>query len=208
MALIPEATPYYPAEPWDLHGHAVFGIWLVPKDQAPAPHSPHTKAITIFGRHIVAAAFFIYEQPSALTYDEIMSTVLVRDGFKPRVSITHIWVNSPGSRDGGRNLWAIPKQLADFTVTPGSSYEAHEIGTLRVRRAVHLPIKLPIGFTTAQDRNGTLKVTPVKGRVKLGIAMTRWAFNPTGPLSHLTQKRPLIALSVKRFRLTFGSRTS
>ena len=29
----------YPSEPWDLHGHAYVGAWLVPRDQMPAPHS-------------------------------------------------------------------------------------------------------------------------------------------------------------------------
>ena len=111
----------YPPEPWDLHGHAYIGAWLVPVADLPDPHSPATTPITIFGRGIVGAAFFVYEQPSPLTYNEIMTTVLVRQGWRVRVSITHIWVDSEASRDGGRDLWAIPKQLADFDVVPHAS---------------------------------------------------------------------------------------
>lgn len=196
----------YPDEPWDLHGHSYIGVWLVPREQLPAPHSAATKPITIFGRGVVSAAFFVYEQPSPLTYDEIMSTVLVRDGWRPRVSITHIWVNSPASRDGGRELWAIPKQLADFEVVPHATYLADGIGSLLVRRIRRLPVRLPAGFRIAQDRRGSLQVTPVRGRIRLGAGSGRWTFEPDGPLGFLADRKPLLTIAARPFRLLFGRR--
>jgi hypothetical protein len=154
----------YPAEPWDLHGHAYIGAWLVPRAQLPAPHSPSTKAVTILGRGILGAAFFVYEEPSPLTYNEIMATVLVRQGWRLRVSITHIWVDSPASRDGGRDLWAIPKELADFEVSAHRSYVATGIGSLAVQHVRRLPRQLPGGFHIAQDRAGAVLVSPVTTR--------------------------------------------
>lgn len=196
----------YPAEPWDLHGHAYVGTWLVPRAHLPAPHSPESKPVTIFGRGIVGAAFFVYEEPSPLTYDEIMATVLVRHGWRLRVSITHIWVNSPASRDGGRELWAIPKQLADFDVSPHSSYTARGIGSLRLGRVRRLPWLLPAGFRIAQDRAGTLLVSPVTGRMRFGIARARWSFVADGPLAFLSGRRPVLTIAVHPFRLLFGRR--
>ncbi|QGG41735.1 acetoacetate decarboxylase [Aeromicrobium yanjiei] len=194
----------YPAEPWDLHGHAYIGVWLVPVKDLPAPHSSATRPITVLGRGIVSAAFFVYERPSPLTYDEIMSTVLVRQGWRPRVSITHIWVDSAASRDGGRELWAIPKELADFDVEPHHAYDAHGIGTLTVPRVRHLPFRLPLGFTIAQDRAGTLQVSPVRGRVRLGVTRGRWSFAAGGPVGFLAGRRPLLTLAARPFRLIFG----
>lgn len=196
----------YPAEPWDLHGHAYSATFLVPRKDLPPPHSPATKPITIFGRGIVATAFFVYEEPSPLTYDEIMSTVLVREGWRIRVSITHIWVNSVASRDGGRDLWAIPKDLADFEVARDSSYVAQGIGSLVVSRVRNLPWRLPIGFRIAQDRAGTLLVSPVTGRVRPGVARARWSFAPDGPLGFLHGRKPLLTLGVRPFHLLFGRR--
>lgn len=196
----------YPAEPWDLHGHAYVGAWLVPRAQVPAPHSPATRPITIFGRGIVGAAFFVYEEPSPLTYDEIMATVLVREGWRLRVSITHIWVNSPASRDGGRELWAIPKDLAEFEVVAHSSYVARGIGALTVGRVRRLPVQLPGGFRIAQDRAGSLLVSPVTGRLRLGHAAGRWSFETDGPLGFLHGRRPLLTLAIRPFRLLFGRR--
>jgi len=197
----------YPPEPWDLYGHAYVGVWLLPKGDAPAPSSPATRTITIFGRAVVCAAFFVYEEPSPLTYDEIMATVLVREGWRPRVSITHIWVNSVASRDGGRRLWAIPKDLADFEVARHSSYAAQGIGSLAVTRARRLPGRLPLGFRIAQDRAGTLLVSPVSGRIRLGFATARWSLAADGPLGFLVGRKPLLTLACKPFHLLFGRRT-
>lgn len=196
----------YPAEPWDLHGHAYTGVWLLPRDRAPAPHSPATKTVTILGRAIVSAAFFVYEEPSPLTYDEIMATVLVRDRWRLRVSITHIWVDSPASRDGGRELWAIPKDLADFEVSPHFSYAAQGIGALSVGRVRRLPWRLPIGFGIAQDRAGTLVDSPVTGRIRVGTARARWSFDADGPLGYLAGRRPLATLAARPFHIVFGRR--
>ena len=94
----------YPPEPWDLHGQAVASTFLVPVRNLDAP-PPGTRVVSLLGRAVVTTAFFRYEEPSPLTYDEVMATVLVRQGLRPRVWITHIWVDSPASRDGGRALW-------------------------------------------------------------------------------------------------------
>lgn len=197
----------YPPEPWDLHGHAYVGVWLLPHELAPRPHSASTTPIRIFGRVLVCAAFFVYEEPSPLTYDEIMATVLVRQGWRPRVSITHIWVNSEASRDGGRDLWAIPKDLAEFDVARHSSYAAQDIGSLAVRRVRRLPWRLPMGFRIAQDRAGTLVVSPVTGRVRLGLATARWSMAAHGPLGFLSGHKPRLTLACRPFHLLFGRRT-
>jgi hypothetical protein len=196
----------YPAEPWDLHGHAYAGVWLLPQRLAPAPHSPATRTVTIFGRAVVCAAFFVYEEPSPLTYDEIMATVLVREGWRLRASITHIWVDSPASRDGGRALWAIPKDLAGFGTDPHLSYTAQGIGSLSLRRVRRVPFALPIGFRIAQDREGTLLVSPVSGRIRAGLATARWSFATVGPLAFLAGRRPLVTLVARPFHLLFGRR--
>ena len=194
----------YPAEPWDLHGHAYVGIWLLPRGLAPEPSAPATRTVTIFGRAIVCAAFFVYEEPSPLTYDEIMATVLVREGWRPRVSITHIWVNSVASRDGGRQLWAIPKELADFEVAQHSSYAAQGIGSLAIRRVRRLPWRVPLGFRIAQDQSGTLLVSPVTGRIRFGLAAARWSLAGDGPLGFLNGHRPLLTIACRPFHLLFG----
>ncbi len=196
----------YPAEPWDLHGHAFVGVWLLPKGVAPPPHSASTPVVRILGRTVVAAAFFRYDEPSPLTYDEIMATQLVRQGVRPRVSITHIWFDSPASRDGGRALWAIPKDLAEFDRETGAAYRADGIASLELSRTRRLPFRLPLGFRIAQDRDGDLLVSPVRGSARLGVVRGLWAFDGDGPLAFLSGRRPLVTLAIRPFHLLFGRR--
>ena len=193
----------YPPEPWDLHGQAVATTFLVPADRIGSP-PPGTSIVRIGRRALVTTAFFRYEEPSPLQYDEIMATVLVRQGWWLRVWITHIWVDSPASRDGGRELWAIPKDLAEFALAPTVSYVADGIGSASVRRVRRLPGRWPLAFRIAQERDGAALVTPVRGRVRVGSARTRWWF--TGPLAHLDGGRPLLTILVPRFHLVFGRR--
>lgn len=194
----------YPPEPWDLHGHAYVGVWLLPAGLAPPPPSPRTPAIRVFGRVVVAAAFFRYDEPSPLTYDEIMTTVLVREGWRPRVAITHIWVDSEASRDGGRALWAIPKDLAEFDRSTHVSYVAHGIGALTLRAFRRLPVALPVAFRIAQDRDRSLVVSSVRGSGRLGVGRGAWSFAADGPAGFLAERRPLLTLGLRPFHLVFG----
>ena len=198
----------YPPSPWKLTAHAYVGLHLLPAALLPAPHSPATKPITFFGRGLVAVAFFVYEEPSPLTYNEIMSTVFVRKGWRPLVSITKIWVDSEASRDGGRALWAIPKELAHFGVHPHSSYVASAgettIGSLDVHRARTFPVALPVSFSVAQDRDNRLVVTKIRGHGRTGLTRAHWAFNPDGPLGYLAGRRAFVTLALRPLRIVFG----
>lgn len=198
----------YPAEPWHLTAHAFVSIHLVSAKLLTAP-PPDTKRITLFGRAIVSTAFFVYEEPSPLTYNEIMATALVRSGWRSYVNILKIWVDSPASRDGGRALWAIPKDLADFEVTPQRSYGAVEngvpIGSLDVTRIRSIPVGVPIGFRIAQERDNAILLTKVRGRGRIGLAKARWEFDPAGPLGYLAGRRSLLTLALRPLRLVFGS---
>ncbi|RLV56167.1 acetoacetate decarboxylase [Aeromicrobium phragmitis] len=191
----------FPTEPWDLAGHAVVAAGLTDRAVIHAP--PGTRPVTVGGRALVALALFVYEPPSPLTYREIMAATLVRRGLRPFVHITHIWVDSPASRDGGRALWAIPKHLADFEVTP-DRYAARDIATTTLRRGRRLAVPFPARFTVAQRRDGRTLTTPVRGRVRISPARSHWTITGDGPLGHLTGFRPLVSVAIRSFRLRFG----
>ncbi|WP_293781316.1 acetoacetate decarboxylase family protein [uncultured Aeromicrobium sp.] len=192
----------FPAEPWDLAGHAVVTAGLTPVADVCTP--PGTRPLTIGGEALVALAFFVYEPPSPLTYREVMATTLVRRGLRPFVHISHIWVDSSASREGGRALWAIPKDLADFEVAAQRRYAAPGITTMTVRRAARLAVTLPARFTVAQRRDARTLTTPVRGRIRVSPARSDWTFAVDGPLGHLAGFRPLASLVVRSFRLRFG----
>jgi hypothetical protein len=96
-------------------------IWSLPAAQLPRlPDglAAAVRPVTIGGRGLVGTAWVEYEPGGVLQYREVLSAVLVRQGARPMVSIIDIWVDSPASRDGGRELWGIPKVLAELEIEP------------------------------------------------------------------------------------------
>src|SRR5688500_19005620 len=93
----------FPSPPWNLRGT----MWLsvFPVRSSGTPRRP---------AGLYGAAFVDYAEGGVLAYQELLVARLVRDGAVPRVHICDIWVDSAPSRDGGRALWAIPKELADL----------------------------------------------------------------------------------------------
>ncbi|KXP11253.1 hypothetical protein AXK57_07860 [Tsukamurella pulmonis] len=198
----------YPPEPWHLTGHCLIGVFLVPAAAAPAPPLPTgARTLTVFGRTIVATAFFVYERPSPLTYNEIMSTTVSVRRLLPFVSIPFIQVDSPASRAGGRELWAIPKELNRFAVRRLAEYTAKAVGTARLPRPPRWALPpLPIAFRLLQGDDRAGARTPVAGLVRVRPVRAEWEFDGAGPLAHLAGRRPLLSVAVPRFRLRFGGR--
>lgn len=166
---------------------------------------------------LYGVAFVDYLEGSPLTYSELLVARLARDGRSPRVSITDIWVDSAPSRDGGRSLWAIPKELADFheqenRAGPGvrTSWSANVSGepTAAARfTGVHLRSpRAPFRFSTWQHRDdGTAVVSPVSGSAATLPCLGRWDFGVSGPLAWLAGRRPVATFRLSSFRLTFGA---
>lgn len=101
-------SPRYPAAPWAMHG----SLWLtVLRLGRPGAGADGPRPAGIYG-----AAFVSYGEGSVLTYSELLLARALRrgEGRGRRFTITDIWVDSPASMVGGRELWAIPKGLCDF----------------------------------------------------------------------------------------------
>ncbi|MEO9134446.1 MAG: acetoacetate decarboxylase family protein [Jatrophihabitantaceae bacterium] len=165
----------YPPEPWDLRGQLHSSVYLVPFDQIPTDLPPGWRPIQIGGRAIVGTAWVTYGPGGVLEYNELMATVLVRRGRHLRPTITHIWVDSAASREGGRALWGIPKELAEFTVD-GVRFAAVDgdgpiaKGTVRVGRRPTRPVAAAVQPrpVARRRREGVERPLPSAGRSGAG----------------------------------------
>lgn len=202
--------PTYPPEPWHLAGQMNLSLWLVPRRALP-PLPNGVRPLTLAGRAIMGAAWVIYENDSVLHYNEVLSAVLVRDGFRPRVSITDIWVDSPPSLAGGRELWGIPKELAAFGIARDKGLEATartEDTTLCSASFQHrtpLPGRWPISYRLAQQLDGQLKTSRVRSRSQVALARATWQIPPGSTLRLPVDGPPLLSLTLHDFSLAFGS---
>jgi hypothetical protein len=138
-----------------------------------------------------------------------MTVLIVRKGLTIMPTITHIWVDSVASRNGGRALWGIPKQLADFTFA-GDDFAARDdegpLAAASIRPFLNLPGRWPSAFRVAQWLGGKAKFSPVHSKAGVSLSHGTFDADPTGPLAFLAGRKPLFSLSQRDFRMSFGSR--
>jgi acetoacetate decarboxylase len=166
---------------------------------------------------LYGAGFVDYRDGGVLAYRELFAARLVRDEAMPRVHITDIWVDSTASRDGGRALWSIPKDLADLHVTSrglgpatrtacdaninGSALAAARFTSPRVPS-----LRTPLRFTVVQSReDGTTVRAAVSGTSRNLPVLGHWDFGADGPLAWLHGRTPVASMRVGGFRITFGA---
>ncbi|WP_027344952.1 acetoacetate decarboxylase family protein [Hamadaea tsunoensis] len=199
----------YPPEPWHLRGRMYVSVFGVPvADLPPLPAAlASLRPVRLGRRALVGAAWVDYEPGGVLSYRELLVSTLTRDGLRPRVTITGIWVDSVPSRDGGRALWGIPKELAAFELTGTDASAAAEGGPLAtaVLRRRLLPFRVPVGFKVAQDLGGRPKTSPVRATARPGTARVTWDVAPGGPLGYLAGRRPLLSFAIGDFDMRFGA---
>lgn len=181
-----------------MRGSLVLSVFRVPRGLVPDEHVPAgARVITVAGNALVAVAFVSYEPGSVLTYEELLVATPVWDRGEPAVSVPQIWVDSEASRQGGRELWAIPKQLARFG--RGSS-----IASVAATGGVPLPGNWSTSGWTAQRLDGRDVRTRMRLSGRYRLVRAAWMFPVDGPLGYLTGRTPLVSVATRDLRLTFG----
>jgi len=199
----------YPPAPWQMVG----SLWLTLFRLREAVDELRPPGV-------YGAAFVSYEEGSPLTYRELLvARLIATNEHGRRVTITDIWVDSPESVAGGRELWAIPKGLCDFrfdtshtgpltstewTATLGRT----PIATARFRDISRAAPRLPFKGGTWQpgidDTDGRERTATLQGSAKALPARAHWDINPIGPLGWLAGARQLASFRQAAFRMSFG----
>lgn len=201
MPLPTDVDTSYPPAPWKMHGQLWLSLFRVREGDDP-------------GREpgIYGVALVRYEEPSPLTYGEL----LVARQVEKAVTISDIWVDSPASVAGGRALWAIPKDLCDFTFRTDrrgplartawtASVDGRPIASAQFTDVSRFAPRLPFKGSTRQQREGGEVVTAsLTGSSKALPCRGTWSFDPAGPLGWLSGKRSLASFRQADFQMSFG----
>jgi acetoacetate decarboxylase len=168
-----------------------------------------------------AAALVRYVEPSPLTYSELLVARLNRGGSEMAtgtVTVTDIWVDSPDSVAGGRELWALPKQLCDFDVDTayrGPVTTAEWSATVDRRPVVEATFtdvsriapRVPMRGRVVQpgiDEHPAPASVVVTGTAKALPCRASWHFAADGPLAFLRGARRLASFRMVDFRLSIS----
>ncbi len=195
----------YPAAPWSMHGQLWLSLFRVRAGDHP------DRASGVYGVALVS-----YQHPSPLTYSELLVARPVKVADRRHVSITDIWVDSADSRDGGRELWAIPKDLCAFDrSTTGSrlqrtvwntTLDGVPVASARFTDVSRNVPRIPFRGSTWQQRgSGETVVAELTGRTRALPCLGSWQFHHGGPLAWLAGKRPVASFRMTDFQMSFGA---
>ncbi|HEY0903820.1 MAG TPA: hypothetical protein VGE14_08025 [Marmoricola sp.] len=191
----------YPPAPWQMHGQ----LWLSLFRVRPGDHPDREPGV-------YGVALVRYEDPSPLTYGELLVARLVDRS----VNITDIWVDSPASVAGGRALWAIPKDLCDFSfrsdrtgvltrTTWTATLDEQPIASAWFTDVSRFAPRMRFKGRTWQQRDDGEEVTAhLTGSSKALPCRGSWTFDPHGPLGWLHGKRTLASFRQSDFSMSFG----
>ncbi|QCW50387.2 hypothetical protein FE634_08170 [Nocardioides dongxiaopingii] len=205
---LPHDRVAYPDPPWRMVGSLWLTLFRLGADVGDRP------------RGLYGAAFVSYDEGSPLTYSELLvaRALPAARGPGPAGLDHHIWVDSPASVAGGRELWAIPKGLCDFdldsahrgpltTTDWSASLGRRPIASATFRDVSRVAPRLPFRMGLWQPglpEGGGDRSTTFGGSAKILPARARWDFADDGPLAFLRRARPLSSSRMASFRMTFG----
>ncbi len=106
--MTPPETPFPPA-PWRARTQCWVGLFRSDR-AATLPTGLHP----LLGAKLRVVALVRYLPGSTLVYDELIIATPALLGARPGLAIEYIWVDSLAALWGGRRLWGLPKELADF----------------------------------------------------------------------------------------------
>lgn len=191
----------FPSPPWRLCGDAWGSLF-----RAAAPGEPTATW---------AVGLVAYDRGSTLSYSELV-VARVKDPLRGEVEVREMWVDSPTSREAGRALWALPKEMATFHHDAGGltplgrhAWRVRRDGAVAVEAefldTAVAAVRTPVRGAAVQPRaDGTTQRSPMRGSARLVPCLARWEIDPRGPLGWLGDRSPLVSFRVRDFRLTFG----
>jgi hypothetical protein len=204
-----EATAYPPA-PWVLHGQANFHVLAVRAHSLPPVPAGFTP-LCLGGFGLVVVGWVDYQGGSILRYGELLAAVAGRWAGGISATVTHMWVDSPASRAGGRELWGYPKELASFelAIDPSGTARACDTDGAELSRGTFAALitslwRLSIRGGTVQPLDGRLAA--VRARLRSRPALGRGSISapPESPLAFVNDARTLVRLGLRDFEFTFG----
>lgn len=127
----------YPPPPWKMKGQLWMGYF---KSGAPVQLPAGLHHLLDPNALIVTIVRY---QEGTLRYDELVLGALVRVGGRIGIHVDRIWVDSLESVWGGRRIWGLPKNMAQFQWQDSTLRVTDDEGLIAVIRVDTSPASLP-----------------------------------------------------------------
>ena len=213
---VPEAVGQtFPPAPWALRGTMRGAVLRLPADALPPGFLPLShKAFRRDGSLLAVAAWVDYGPGSVLTYREFMVAAISRIAFPLTVTVPRIWVDDPRSLAGGRQLWWIPKERAEFAFDAVDSrfqgtmtVAGRDVVSYRYAERRKVPARWPCRAAIVQELDGATRRTAASWFGAISFGDGTLTVPDDSELAFLRAGRPVTHLAID-FRARFGLRST
>lgn len=202
----------YPPAPWTLKGCALQTAQLVDIAAVRPLVPPELEIISVWpGKTLGGVYLASYGAGSALEYSEL----IVLAGFVSYSGkwggwISHIYVDSADSAAGGREIWGLPKELADFTWEKGErSRVTVRQGDRLLCRLTYTPpnfsLPLPVKGPFLSALNSDFLLFQGEFESRLGLIGSQLEIPAESPFAMLGLGQPWLAVCCDQLRFVAGA---
>ena len=199
----------YPNAPWTLQGYAYQTLHLLECDRVRPLIPPELNLVSVFPGKTVGGVYLSnYSAGSVLLYSElIIVAAFVSHAGKIGAWISHIYVDNPDSVAGGREIWGLPKEMAEFTWTDRSvSVKQGDRALCCLKYNWQSPaLPLPLGASSFSSLGSNLLLFPAQVKARVGIVGSELEIPLTSPFTGLDLGQPWLTVFADQMQLTVGA---
>lgn len=202
----------YPQAPWTLQGYSIQSLQLIDIEQARPLVPTELEIVSVFpGKTLGGIYVASYETGSTLLYNELIVVgALTRYANQVGSWVSHIYVDNPDSVAGGREIWGLPKQLAQFVWEQGSQkrvsvYQGNQL-LCRFEQSWQIPTwRQPLKVTSFSMRDADLLSFEAEASANFSLLGADLQVPSGSPFHHLSLDQPKLVFYADSLRLSVGS---
>ncbi|OKH28010.1 acetoacetate decarboxylase family protein [Chroogloeocystis siderophila] len=200
----------YPQAPWTLQGYAVATLHLIEIDRVRSLIPQELDIISVLPGKTVGGVYLSdYGFGSVLEYSElIVVAAAVTHSGKIGGWVSHIYVDNPNSVAGGREIWGLPKEFADFSWGENSvtvQQSNSTLCTLNYNSLFSLGLKPRLGASSFSTKNADLLIFTFDVEAQFGLVNAQLKVPSNSPFADLIVGQPWLAISATQMRLTVNA---
>jgi acetoacetate decarboxylase len=201
----------YPSAPWQLQGYAIQTLHLVEIDRIRQLIPSQLEIVAVLpGKTLGSIYISEYQSGSVLTYNElIVAPALVRNHRQVGGWISHIYVDNLDSVAGGREIWGLPKEMAEFTRSERQiiiNQQDLTLCNLSICPNIFSGLKLQPKLTgyCFGNLDGELLYFGNDFQAKIGSIDSKLEIPQTSPFVHLNLSQAFLTIDLQELQLVAG----
>ena len=202
----------YPLAPWTLQGYSIQSLQPIDTEQVRPLVPAELEIISVLpGKTLGGIYVASYDTGSTLLYNELIVVgALTRYANRVGSWVSHIYVDNPDSVAGGREIWGLPKQLAQFTWEQGnqkrvSVYQGSQL-LCRFEYSWQLPAwRQPLKVTSFSKPGSDLLAFEAEASANFSLTGADLQVPTGSPFHNLSLNQPRLISYADQLRLSVSS---